>query len=60
MLVNAILAIYPKFGIEFHTPDTILQAKLTHLVAENESMHPTVEFTHQIKVCYYLKAYKAD
>ena len=30
------------------------------VVTENESMHPNIEFTHQIKVCYYLKANKAD
>ena len=30
------------------------------VVTENESMHPNIEFTHQIKVCYYLKAKKAD
>ena len=30
------------------------------VVTENESMHPNIEFTHQIKVCYYLKAEKAD
>ena len=26
------------------------------VVTENESMHPNMEFTHQIKGCYYLKA----
>ena len=30
------------------------------VVTENESMHPNIEFTHQIKVCYYPKANKAD
>ena len=30
------------------------------VVTENESMHPNIEFTHQIKVCFYLKANKAD
>ena len=30
------------------------------VVTENESMHPNIEFTHQKKVCYYLKAKKAD
>ena len=30
------------------------------VVTENESMHPNIEFTHQIKVCFYLKAKKAD
>ena len=29
------------------------------VVTENESMHPNIELTHQIKVCYYLKANKA-
>ena len=29
-------------------------------VTENESMHPNIELTHQIKVCYYLEAKKAD
>ena len=26
----------------------------------NESMHPKITLSHQIKVCYYLKANKAD
>ena len=30
------------------------------VVTENESMHPNIEFNHQIKVCYNLKANKAD
>ena len=30
------------------------------VVTENESMHPNIEFTPQMKVCYYLKAIKAD
>ena len=25
------------------------------MVTENESMHPNIEFTHQIKVYYYMK-----
>ena len=29
------------------------------VVTKNESMHPNIEFTHQIKVCHYLKANKA-
>ena len=29
-------------------------------MTENESMHPDIQFTHQIKVCYYLKASKAQ
>ena len=28
------------------------------VVTENESMHPNIEFTYQIKVCYCLKAMK--
>ena len=27
---------------------------------ENESMHPNIQFTRQIKVWYYMKARKAD
>ena len=30
------------------------------VVTENKRMHPNIKFTHQIKVCYYLKAKKAD
>ena len=29
------------------------------VVTENESMHHNIEFTHHIKVCFYLKANKA-
>ena len=29
-------------------------------MTESESMHPNIEFTHQIKVCYYMKANEAD
>ena len=33
----------------------------TELMAtDNERMYPNIEFTHQIKVCYYLKENKAD
>ena len=37
-----------------------LYASSDDLVTENESLHPSIEFTHQIKACYYLKANKAD
>ena len=30
------------------------------VVAENESMQPNIEFTHQMKVYYYLIANKAE
>ena len=30
------------------------------VVTENENKQPNIEFTHQIKVCYHLKANKAD
>ena len=30
------------------------------MVTENESNASNIEFTHQIKVCFYLKANKAD
>ena len=30
------------------------------VVTENESMHPNIEFIHQIKVCYYMNANEAD
>ena len=40
--------------------DVSLMTYTELVVTENESMHPYIEFTHQIKVCYYLKANKAD